>query len=265
LLLIIKDKAHPVIVTLICLMAVFTVLPVVGYQALPVTAQVSRLEKLLLSQGMLVGGQLVPASTVPEEAVRVSITEAVSYLAGTEEAKLPAWFDKHLGEYETFKAKLGFEQTWPKMEEPYKNEPISKGIILELPPEAIDISDYRWAFDLQNYAENERENAIITVNGNKGLYRINWNINMQTSIPTLKIELDDRVILEQSMNVYIDRIKAAFPPGEPTQPTLQDMSQQLETPEISVLLVFRNVNINVDANGYYYYLNLSALYLKEKP
>ncbi|HWQ71939.1 MAG TPA: DUF4153 domain-containing protein [Desulfitobacteriaceae bacterium] len=265
LLLIIKDKAHPAIVALSCLMAVFSVLPVVGYQALPVTAQVSRLENLLVSQGMLVGGQLIPAATVPEEAVRVSITDAVSHLTSAEDAKLPVWFDKHLGEYETFKAKLGFEQTWPQAEGPYENGPVSKGISLVLPPEAIDISGYRWAFDLQNYAETEKGNAIITLNGNKGLYRINWNMNMREGIPTLKIELDGRVILEQSMNIYIDRIKAGFPPGETAQPTLKDMSQQLETPEISVLLVFRNININLDPNGYNYYLNLSALYLQEKP
>ncbi len=90
-------------------------------------------------------------------------------------------------------------------------------------------------------------------------------MNMREGIPTLKIELDGRVILEQSMNIYIDRIKAGFPPGETAQPTLKDMSQQLETPEISVLLVFRNININLDPNGYNYYLNFSALYLQEKP
>jgi hypothetical protein len=267
LLLVLKFKAHPVIVGLICVMAIFSVLPVVGYQALPVTAQVNRLEKLLISQGMLVGGQLIPASTEPEEAVRVSITNSVSYLANAEDAKLPAWFDKRLGESETFKAKLGFEQTWPKAEEPYINGPGSMSTSLMLPPEAIDISDYRWALDMQTYAENKKGSATITVNGNNGLYRINWNMNMQSGIPTLKIELDDRVILEQNMNAYIDRISAAFPPGQPTQPTFKDMSMQLETPELSVLLVFRNVNINVDPKGdmINYYLNLSALYLKEKP
>lgn len=40
LLLILKAKAHPAIAALICALAVFSVLPVVGYQALPVTAQV---------------------------------------------------------------------------------------------------------------------------------------------------------------------------------------------------------------------------------
>jgi hypothetical protein len=267
LLLILKAKAHPVIVGLICVMAVFSVLPVVGYHALPVTAQVSRLEKLLVSQGMLVGGQMIPASTEPEESVRVSITNAVSYLANAEDARLPAWFDKRLGESETFKAKLGFEQTWPKAEEPYEYGPGSIGISLMLPTGAIDISDYRWTLDMQTFAENQKGSSSVSVDGNKGSYRIYWTMNTQSGIPTLKIELDDRVILEQNMNAYIDRISAAFPPGQPTQPTFKDMSQQLETPEVTVLLVFRNININVDPQGdkIDYYLNLSALYLKEKP
>lgn len=267
LLLIMKAKAHTLIAALICILAVITVLPVVGYHALPVTAQVNRLENLLVGQGMLVNGQLVPASVEPAEAVRVSITDAVNYLANAEDAKLPAWFDKSLSESQTFKDRLGFEQTWPKPEEPYGNGPESMGTSLMLPPEALEISDYRWALDMQVYAENQKGSSSVTVKGDKGSYRINWTMNTQTGIPNLRIELDDRVILEQSMNAYIDRISEAFPPGKPSQPTLKDMSLQLESPEISVLLVFRNIGMQVNPRDdvINYYLNLSALYLKEKP
>ncbi len=266
LLPILKAKAHPVIVALTCALAVFSVLPVVGYQALPVTSQVNRLEKLLVSQGMLDGDQLVPAVTEPELAVRESITDAINYLAYAEDAKLPAWFDKRLGESVVFKTKLGFEQTWPKPEGTFISGPGGNmGTSLMLSPGAVDISDYRWAVNLQQ----EKEKASVMIEGDKGSYRINWTVTPPTGIPTLKIELEDRVIIEQDMNAYIDQISAGFPPGQagPTQATFKDMSLQLETPEVTVLLVFSNIDINVDPRQdiINYWLNLDALYLKEKP
>ncbi len=268
LLLLQQAKAHLPIAILTCAMAVISVLPVVGYHALPVTAQVIRLETLLVNHGMLKDNQLIPTADEPEVAVRESITDAVNYLAYAEDAKLPVWFDKELAQNNTFKNKLGFEQTWPKPENPYPRGYIGTSLILPL--EAVDISNYRWAFDMQTLAENNKEGiASAMVNGDRGRYRINWTVNMQVGIPTLKIELDDRVILEQDMNPYLDRVTKAFPPGmqEPTQATLEDMSLKLETPEVTALLVFRNIDINADpyADTIHYYLNLSSLYLKENP
>jgi hypothetical protein len=43
--------AHKAIVFVVCALCVFSVLPVVGYNPLPVTAQTYRLEKLLLGEG----------------------------------------------------------------------------------------------------------------------------------------------------------------------------------------------------------------------
>lgn len=268
LLLILKHKAHTIIAVLICAAAVFAVLPVVGYQALPVKSQIQRLENLLVSQGMLVGEQLVPAAVEPERDTRASITDAVNYLAYAEDAKLPVWFDKRLRESDTFKTKLGFEQTWPLPEDYYIDKPGGYlGVSLSLPREAIDISDYRWVVILQDYSG--KGNASATVNGDKGLYQIHWTVNAPAGIPVLRLILDNRVILEQDMNAYIDRLTAAYPPGQAgqSQATLKDMSLQLETPEVTVLLVFSNIEMSVDPSHdiMNYYLNLSALYLKEKP
>ncbi|MGI6120342.1 MAG: DUF4153 domain-containing protein [Desulfosporosinus sp.] len=268
LLLIHKDKAYQKIVLLICAMAIIAVLPVIGYHALPVSAQVSRLESLLVSQGMLKGDQITPALAEPEMAVRQSITDAVSYLADAENAKLPAWFDKNLAESGTFKTRLGFEKTWPKSEEIYPDSPM--GTHLTLPAEAIDISDYHWAIGMQPLAGKVREGtSLVTVKGNKGLYQINWTLDMQMGIPTLAIELDNREILKQDMKVFTDQIAKTFPPGQTgqPQPNLKDMSLRLDTPEVTVLLVFSNVDISVYPyeDIIHYYLNLNTLYMKEKP
>ena len=255
LLLKLKAKAHHLIIALICAVAVFSVLPFVGYHSLPVTAQVNRLEKLLSSQGMLENSKLIPATTEPELSVRESITDAVYYLSYAEDAKLPRWFNKNLNEHDAFKTGFGFEPVRPKSNDGAVDY---LGTSLYLKPDAIDISDYKWGIHLQGDKEK--------ITGDKGVYTINWIINSD-GIPTLKVDLDDRVILEKDMNGYIDEITAKYPPGQQTGPieaSLEDMSLRLENQEVAVLLIFNNVQINVDPLGdrINYWMDLDMIYLK---
>lgn len=268
LLLVMKAQAHHKIAVLTCIMAVLTVLPMVGYHALPVTAQVGRLENLLVGQGMLENNQLIPAPATPELAVRQSITDAVTYLAFDSNAELPSWFDKRLGENEVFKVKLGFEQAWPAPEEPYNQGSMDyMSTHLELPLEVIDISDYRWAV---KFGEPMKPgmSSVISIDGEKGVYQASWTVDPETGIPTLKITKEGRVILEQNLKAYVDQISEVFPPGksESSKATVKDLSLQLETPEVKVLLVFSTIDINADvrADRINYWLNLNVLYLNEK-
>ncbi|MGI6728284.1 MAG: hypothetical protein ACOX4P_07040 [Anaerovoracaceae bacterium] len=267
LLLILQARAHLKIIVLTCIVAVIAVLPVIGYYALPVTAQVNRLEKLLVSEGMLQGEKIIPAATKPEKAVRESITDAVSYLANAPDAKLPSWFNQSLRESQVFEEKLGFEQTWPEPEEYYGNGSSEyMSTALYLPPKAVDIGEYRWAVNLQ--PEFAKGQEYVVIDGDKGSYRISWKTNRRDGIPTLKISIDDRIILEQDMSDYVDQISAKYPPGkgEPYQATVDDLSLHLETEEIKIMLVFNNVEINFDPRGdtVNYWLNLNSLYLNEK-
>lgn len=266
LLLIQKFRAYQIIAVLICTLAVVSVLPTVGYQALPVTAQVRRLETLLVGQGMLKDEKLIPASAKPAQDVREAITDAVGYLAGAEDAKLPAWFDKDLNQSNVFQTKLGFEQAWPQTDPGNGETPAGYlGTYLYLPSEALDISGYRWSVNPQ--AQFTKETGEVSVKGDKGTYAIDWTTDSDTGIPTLRISLGDRVILEQDLHDYIDSIAAKYPPmqGRNDTPTLNDMTLRLQSPELEILLVFSSVEISVDTTNdtIHYGLYLDHLYLKE--
>ncbi|MHC1719140.1 MAG: DUF4153 domain-containing protein [Clostridiaceae bacterium] len=268
LLIAIKAKSHVPIIALTCAMAVISVLPVVGYHALPVTAQVNRLEQLLVSQDMLKDGNLVPAATEPDRAVRESITDAVDYLAYTSDAKLPGWFDKHLGENDVFKAKLGFEKIWPENDNNngggYDN---ILSTYLYLPSAALDIGDYRWAISTMNEKESQGK-VSNTIVGEKGTYEIYWSVTSENGIPYLRILKDGKVIIDQDLKGYIDKISAKYPPGKAKsyKPELEDMCLRIETPEVNLLLVFNNVQINLDPqrDTINYWLSLDAIYVSEK-
>src|SRR5665648_445715 len=197
LLLLLKNRAHPVIVAITCGLAIISVLPIVGYHALPVTAQVNRLETLLISEEMLVDDKLVAAVTEPELAVREAITDSVDYLANADSAKLPVWFNKDFRDSLTFKKTFGFDQVFPKVD--ITGPPSGyMGTSLYLKAEAIDIGEYRWVVNPQD--EYQKESNSITVDGDKGTYKIYWNTTSKDGIPVLEIQLNDKVIINKYMN-----------------------------------------------------------------
>lgn len=263
LLIAMKAKSHAVIALITCALAVFSVLPLVGYNALPVASQVTRLEKILVSQNILQDGKLVPAATEPDKTVRESVTDAVNYLAYAQDAQLPAWFDKKLSESDTFRKELGFDQTWPEIEYPGKDQ--YTGTYLNLPNGSMDISGYKWVVNMNNEGKGD---SAATVKGVKGTYTIHWTTSQQNGLPTLRVDLDGKVILEQSMKEYAEGIAAKYPPGTQTNETgkLDDMTMKIDTPEVSMLLVFTNLQINVDnqQDTINYYLNLGQIYMNEK-
>lgn len=269
LLIIKKSKAHIGIVAVVCSLAAITVLPFVGYNALPVTAQINRLENLLNNEGMLEDDKLIPAAAEPDKNVRESITDAVSFLAGTNEAKLPSWFDRDLQNSNTFKSKMGFEQIWPQPDDFYQGSPgfyMSTSLYRE--QVAVDVSNYNWAVSFQEYYEKNQEGGI-TVKGKRGMYDIYWTYTPPDNLPDLKIMLNSRTIIEDDLNTYIDKIIEKYPPGnmESSQKVpLDDMSIKFETPEVEVMLVLRDLSISLDTreDRINYWINPDALYIREK-
>ena len=265
LLLIQKEKAHRTIVAVASILALCYVLPVLGYNALPVTAQSNRLEGLLVSQGMLADDQIVPAATEPSLEVRQQITDAVNYLAYANDAKLPSWFDKAISQPINFEAAMGFEQVWPEPDDGYYGgEYLST--ILYLTAEPIDISDYRWVVIPQD--DYRKTTGIVTLQGENGIYEIFWDNSSPSGIPSMRITKEDVILYEEDMDDFIDAIGKKYPPSQP-QPIeagIEDMSIRFDTPELSGMIVMRNAEIHLDPQGdaINYWINPEAIYIKEE-
>ena len=267
LLALFKAAAHRKIIVLIAILAICSVLPAIGYNVLPVKAQTTRLEKLLVSQNMLIDGKLVPAGTEPPERIREGITDAVNFLAYAPDAKLPLWFEKNFVNGEIFKIKFGFKQVWPKDDSFYgAMNRVYLNTSLYLSAKPIEIKGYDWVLKPQKFQEQGLPWGEIK--GSKGTYKITWTTNKQDGTPSLKVTLDGRLLLEQSFKDYIAKIEAAYPTIESKSHVagLGDMSVKFEIPEINIMVVFGEVHINLNnrENIKHYNLNLDAIYLQEK-
>ena len=265
ILLLMGKKAHRIVVAVICIIVIFSVLPVTGYNDLPVTAQVNRLENLLYGEGMFEEGEIVPAEEEPELTVRQSITDAVVFLSNADDADLPEWFEGRLGDKNTFKERFGFDQVWPERDDYYRGDGTYLGISLTFDQGPVAIDGYEWAIRQRIKGEGEEPTSVY---GERGVYGIYWIIEPNGDVPFLKITLDDETIIEHDMNEYIDRITEKYPLGERSfnEAPFEDMSVRLESEEVEVLLVFGNIDISVNPreDRINYWLSLDAIYLKEK-
>lgn len=264
LLIVKKARSHVPIVALICLVAVISVLPGLGYHALPVTAQASRLENLLAAQGMLADGQIQPATAEPDRATREAITDAVLYLAYAEDARLPEWFDPALRNTENFRSILGFEQVWadydPGMPFNYSTT------FLTLPEGVIPIEGYQWAISLQNQFDYGVAPIPVTLAGQKGQYTIHWSVKSNNNLPVIKILLGDQVLVDQTLADYAEDLIAKYPlssGGKQTAASLDDMTYELSAPGFEAVIVFNSIELTNDNGQMRYFFYPAMLFVKE--
>lgn len=266
LLLLWKAKAHPWIVAIICLLATVSVLPMVGYNGLPIAAQTARLETLLMEKNMLQAGKITPADETPDQTVREAITDAVDYLVYAEDAKLPEWLSRDLTSGDSFRIVMGFDKTWPEYDNQFGGQGDFLSTRVFLPPMAFDIEGYKWTINTQSFNGVEKE--WISLDGKRGEYRFYWKTSNPSGIPTLKVTLNDAVLLETQFDAFIDHIAETYPNNQNkgTVGTFEDMSVVFETPELKVLVVFRSVELSVypREDVLNYWLDVNAIYVIEK-
>lgn len=259
-----KTRAHAWIALTACILAILSIQPIIGYQALPVSAQINRLETLLVSQGMLNDQTLSPAKTMPEESVRIAITDSVNFLLDSQKSDFPEWFDPDAINRTSFEEVFGFEQAWPKQD--YET-PITdyKGIHMSLGVTAMPIDDYDWVIRIQSYM---KEQPSMRFTGKNGDYMIVWNVETETKAPEIRIVLNNQVVVDQSLDSYFDQLTSKYgaDPYKEFVGDLDDMSIPFETTSFDALLVLDSVDFSYSTSSdeVHSWAEPGALYIKEK-
>ncbi|HOP11068.1 MAG TPA: DUF4153 domain-containing protein [Oscillospiraceae bacterium] len=258
-----KERAHAFVALTACALAIFSILPAVGYQDLPVTVQINRLEKLLVSQNMLTENTLTPAETEPEESVKIDVTDAVYYLIYQDEANLPSWLDTVAINERSFKEVFGFEQAWEETQDSETPGIPVQGIYLSLSSSAMPIHDYDWVVRFQKYGTES-----IQFTGNNGNYKVDWVMTSESKVPSISISLNNQVLVEQSLDDYFNGLidQYGLNAKNAVDGTLDNMSIAFETDSFNALLVLNSAeySLNRSTNEVYYWVEPGALYLSEK-
>lgn len=261
LLLTVKSRAYGKIAVISMILALVSVLPGIGYDVLPVRAQIGRMESILTKENMLKDDVVLPREDLPLD-VKLAITDGISYLASQENSQLPQWFYKELANDSSFERTFGFAKVWPQAE---VTEYTS--INLYLSPVQIDIKEYDWVINMDLYYEDSQNG--IPLEGKLGTYRVYWDFGYEGfGIPSLRVELNGDTILEDDLNDFVDSVRDKYPMAniKRTSVPREDMIVLLEVEQIKVMLVFNSINIEnyTTNNTTRYWINLDSMFIKEK-
>lgn len=264
LLILKQERAHPSIVLVISVLAVVAVLPIIGFHDLPFNQQVKRLENILSSEQMLQDDKIVPAKSLPAQATRETITDAVDFLIYAENSGSPVWLDKTGLKLDSFQKTFGFDRVFPDQDPNVNGD--YKYTMLYLDPQIIDVSAYQW--ELTSLQSSEKYFETTSFTGDNGEYAISWSYDGPSGLPNLEITLDGKSILKDNLKSYLDSVVEKYPlaSNKSASVTLEDMTYKIEVPEISLTLIFNRVEINTnsEAGDLYYNVGLQAIYLNEK-
>lgn len=232
-----RSAAHRRLAVVACALAVFAVLPGVGFYDLPVRAQTMRLESLLVREGMLVDGKLIPATVVPDEKTRAAITDAVDFLVYSD-GDIPGWLDVSYSQGEVFREKFGFDKLWIYDDGTTSESDKSRSVYLYAEPGAVSIGGYEWAVML-----NARQTATPFTT-QRGEYTVEWITTNGDSIPMLKVSLNNTPIIEMKLDSFVGYLIEKYPPGTENEVVKQsELSVPVEGGGISALLTFSEVSI----------------------
>ncbi len=261
MMLIKKAKEQSMILLALIVIIAISTLPIIGYQILPVSLEINRLEQLLTENNMLVEGDLIATTVELDDDLKIQITTSVNFIAYAE-TRLPDWFDRDLRESNEFSKRLGFEKTWREYE--YNNRSTYLSTSLTLSNEAIEISDYDWAV---YFPSRPSGGVVSSVIEGKHKYRVLLSSEDYDSLPKLRVQVDEEVVIDNDLKDYIDELLLKYPLGERREltETFDDLSYLIETDTIKVLVVFRNINIQLDpqSDEIDYYYDIQGIYISE--
>jgi hypothetical protein len=257
-----KEKPYRKIALVAAVISLIAVLPVVGYHTLPLKNQINRVEKILIAEELLVDGKIQAKEEEIDKVSRESITDAIDFISFSRDGEKPKWFKENLSSESVFKDTFGFSKTYIYEDYPGQNKYFSTNVVLTT--EAVDISEYNLSVNI-GFNEKDKTTAIFKNDGKS--YEVNWD-TIDRGIPKILVRIDDIAVIESDLESFLSEIEKKYPPNDNkyVELPLEDMSLIIETDEISMLLVFNNINIfnDLNENRKDYYMDLNNIYIKTK-
>lgn len=260
LIILFKDKSYRRISLVAIVISLIWTMPFIGYQDVSFNSQVKRLEKELTEQGYLTNDSITPKKDMPDIAFRSEVTDRVEFISNSQKDRRPAWFLKDLNDNNVFKKTFGFDKSYGGDIIPNEDFYTS----YELNAQTIDISGYSLSVNLMVL---DKVNNAYQFKGTKGTYEVQMKLE-DKGVPQVKLLLDNKVILDENLESFLKNLIAKNPSNgnRSVEVLLVDMKFMVENDDVSVLLIFNNVDVTSTTNGVItnYYVSPQGIYVKFK-
>ncbi len=234
-----KNRLSAYLAVLLILAAV---LPVIGFQDVPVAAQSHRLLLVLNKNDMLVDKKIKTAPSGISKEDKIAITDATFFLLQDEDISLPAWFSGSMDASKSFQTVFGFGPTYSddRNNNYYDDYQYTN---LFLPDGSYPVSDYDYAISVGNFNSGWPK----TIKGTKGSYSINVAANDTAGAPGISVTLDGKTVLEKDLNEWLSSLNEKYKGSSGKEPgtiAYEDMLLKLEQGSLKLLVVFNQIEIS---------------------
>lgn len=267
LLLIKKEKAHHMIIGTTIALIIISVAPYINYEYIPYKVQINRLEKILISNNMLVNNMIIPTKIELDNDTKTNIRESVEYITWSDSNK-PTWFIDNLSDYQVFKDTFGFEQNNYYFEN-YNEVNRSRTVKLEFKESMVNVKDYSWLIEIEETFKGYSDEKQLSFEGERGKYTIDWTRKRYNEIPNLKIALNNQIVFDGDINEFLESIDTKYPFTDKNVYTvkapLEDMTYIMESDYLRVTLILKDLNIdeNLTKNTKEYSIGPKYLLIEE--
>ena len=257
-LLINRPQRNRLIAWLGLALTVLAVLPILGYQGVPVASQTERLRVVLAKNDMIVDGSITTAPASISLADKITITDAATFLMHDQNKSIPkaAWLTEKLDGTASFASIFGFNETYSDYA---PGEDVYTEVYLNLPPGSIDISGYSYSLVGIDY------NMPQTVTGQLGVYTITFENMDNEGAPAIQVSRDGQIVLNHDLSDWISGLAGKYKGINGKEPPeLADMTVELSGSDFRLLVVFQTINIMISTDeGTRTYLYPNSVYLGE--
>ncbi|MHC5269520.1 hypothetical protein ACYSNO_10105 [Enterococcus sp. LJL98] len=264
-----KDQGYPKIFLLLMAAMLFTVLPLVGYQSLPIRLQTQRLENLLIEANMWESNKIIPGSETLDRPLREKITLSAQFLARQEAEKVPTWLTISAYDSQSFEQVMGFAPIRPRQDSqpPVKDE--TQSMDLRRSEQALNIQPYTWRLTLRY--EEKQKGQVASFTGHEGDYVISWLENQEENqVPQIKITLNEQEIVSESLAPYLEQLLAEHPLQPLSEQTeavqLDDLAFPFSSDYFDGIFVFNGIEVRLDPKKQEktYWFDIEGIYVNEK-
>jgi len=241
-----RESGMAFLITLFVLLFV-AVQPIMDYEDISAYTQVARAEKILVKNGMLVSGELVPPTEI-SDADRIELSRTVEYLCDNNQIHKATWLPVHFN-FEYFADVFGIAG---EFDEDGASTVLGNVITGELSEMYYNISDYD--IMLVNYTTYNLYNfSMDSVIGNKGVYSVKFTDYEDDNITIAIVTLNGKTVLEKEITdnlgdiaTYVRNLSSRV--GDTVTVPLNQMQITLEGDTVDLTVVIKSVTLSKDGS-----------------
>jgi len=231
-------KRNGIIAVLAAMLAIISVMPPVDAFTVSRISQIDRLEKMLISEGVLADGRIQVKDNVPLK-VREETTNILNYLNNRDYIKYVTWLPEDFNAYNDMNKILGFEPAYPQAEEYEEKEYFYLSSDMQEP---YIISGYDIIYDSYSdrWAKDHAEEYDLTVRGKP--YKLVFERISEMELQIKVMDAAGQEVISTGLYEFVKTLPLHSSPNGKGNIEAEKMTLEVENDGYKLRVMLQNVN-----------------------